>query len=241
MASLPTARCGPSAASHTGGGNLENAGGWRTASALLDNNSNYFVGTSGAVQVRDYFSFDLSLIGGGQAVVGLTLQLKRFNSNAGNEATETISFFDVSTDPVTLNTNTTVNAVIFNDLGTGNNYGALTLTGSDPGNAHAGDILSVALNAQALNDINTALANYLSNPITANRYFSIGGDLTSNSGDDGLLNSSNLANDPNGTRPTLVVTTRLNEAVSAPEPMTIAMFGLGLLGVAGFRRLRARG
>jgi hypothetical protein len=216
----------------------ENAGAWKSPTAgtqLPDLNSNHITGFNNDGIARSFFSFDLSLVGSSQVVSALTLKLKRYNSNAGNEASETVEFFDVSTDPVTLNHNGTPNAGIFNDLGSGDSYGTLSF-----GPGASTDILSVALNANALLDINAALGAYQSNPITANRFFSIGADLITNSGNDGIFGASNLNNDPNGPRPTLVLT--LQEpllAADAPEPTTLAAFGLGVFGLSVLRR-RAR-
>ena len=211
----------------------DNAGAWlspETATQIADTNSNYITGFSSVLHgtARSFFSFDLSLLGTNH-IAGLTLQIQRYGNNATNQASETVTFFDVSTDPVTLNHNGVFNSSVYADLGSGNTYGSVTLVG--PGTAS--DIVSIALNAQAVADINTALNNYLNSPVTANRFFSIGADLTNNDGDDAVFTGSNLGNSPSVARPTLVVAT--------PEPMTLVAFGFGLLGVAGFRRLRARG
>ncbi len=141
---------------------FDNQGWWHS---LLGHsqNGNYFVGReSQAAILRNFFSFDLSLLS--EPVVAASLEIRRFGSNS-QDPTETYELFDVSTDAATLNAFGPANAGIFDDLGTGSSYGAFVVDiGGNPT-----DILHFSLNNTAVNDINAA----------AGGFFSLGGALTS--------------------------------------------------------------
>jgi hypothetical protein len=215
-------------------GSNENAGTWKAttpANQNPDNNSNYITGFNNTGIARSFFSFDISSLSG-LVANGVSLQLRRFNSNAGNDPTETLEFWDVSTDPTVLNANGPANLqatidAVFADLGGGVSYGQHSV----PGTGATGDILTFALDADAVNDLNAKIVAFQSNPITANRYFSIGADMITNDGNDGIFGASNLANGASLPRPTLLV--------DVPEPTTLAAFGFGLIGLsAAYRRRR---
>src|SRR5438067_1605449 len=103
-----------------------NQGWWSDGLNNVTSNDNYYVGTNGSVtrQLRDFFTFDLSSLNlTGQTVVSATLQATRFNV-ASDQNGETLGLFDVSTPAATLNANNGTSATIFNDLGTGAQYGS---------------------------------------------------------------------------------------------------------------------
>lgn len=146
---------------------FDNHGWWSATAANVNTNVAYFTGErdDGAL-LRSFFTFDLaSLVLAGETITAATLELVRFTYDS-NDASETISFFDVSTNAATLNNNVGSSAAIFNDLGSGTSYGTFVV------NSYASSTtltLSFALNAAALADITAA----------AGQFFSIGGALTS--------------------------------------------------------------
>jgi hypothetical protein len=143
---------------------INNQGWWAaTGPANQSFNDNYVVGEDQlGREFRDFFTFDLRLIPSDLTVVGATLRVNAGFSNAG-DATETVGFFDVSTDAATLNANDGTNEAIFADLGTGQSYGSFPV---DRG--LLGD-LSFVLNADAVADIEAARSGF----------FSLGGTLLS--------------------------------------------------------------
>src|ERR1041385_612588 len=109
-----------------------NQGWWLGTSGFNSTfNDNILTGYSGGEEHRSFYTFDLASTAlSGQRVVGAALQIQRFGITTDSEA-EVLGFFDVSTDPVTLNNNTGGDAAIFEDLGTGKSYGSFMLTNGD--------------------------------------------------------------------------------------------------------------
>jgi hypothetical protein len=137
--------------------------GWWHSILGHSQNGNYLVGRQSQLAIfHNFFTFDLSSLT--DPIVAARLEVQRFSSNS-LDPTETYELFDVSTDAATLNAFGPANAAIFNDLGTGNSYGAFVV---DIG-ANPADLLSFPLNNTAVNDINAA----------AGGFFSLGGAVTS--------------------------------------------------------------
>ena len=151
---------------------VDNQGWWSSGRAGRDTLSNYVVGRSFGKEFRNFFTFDLSSLSG--TVISANLELKR-GVNAG-ETNHVYGLFDVSTDAATLNNNSSLNADIFNDLGTGTSYGTFNVPGTFIRSRDGGNLI-LPLNAAAVADINAA----------AGGFFSIGG---------ALLNLSGSANAP---------------------------------------------
>ena len=192
---------------------IDNQGWWSPTRINNDSNHNYFTGTSAGDVLRSFFTFDTSLLPAGLgALQSAELVLRRFG-NGSNEATETVGFFDVSTDAATLNNNAGTSATIFADLGTGTSYGSFDVDGAGTG------VETFALNANAVTDITAALGGF----------FSIGGSLLSDDGNDAIFSGSGSA-DPQTLRLTFA-------GVGVPEPATVLLLGAGLAGFGAARRL----
>jgi hypothetical protein len=188
---------------------VANQGWWADVLANHDDNENYFVGIGLLHQMdhRAFFTFDLASLPAAP-VVSATLRLTRFNSSSANEATETLAFFDVSTDAATLNQNDRLDLGVFADLGSGKSYGAFDVPGVGPGT----DVFEFALGAAALADLQAA----------AGGWFSIGAMLASDDGSDALFISSSSYDSIQ------------QLVVVIPEPFTGALLLVGLLGLARF-------
>ncbi len=200
--------------------------GWWSATALNTNtNTSYFTGErdDGAI-LRSFFTFDLSSLNlAGQTITAATLEVARYAYDS-NDANETVAFFDVSTDAATLNNNTGSNAAIFNDLGSGKNYGTFVV------NSYTSSMvltLSFALNANALADISAA----------EGQFFSIGGALTSITPAGGE-NESIFS----GSSSTGIQRLTIQTVATAPEPASILLFAPGLAGfvLRKYMAMRAR-
>jgi hypothetical protein len=149
---------------------VDNQGWWGTRKNY-DRNDNYAVDRLNGETFRDFFTFDLSGVPGGTTVCGAALEIRR--GVGFGERRETLEFFDVSTDAVTLNRNRGKSAAIFADLGTGTSYGRFRVrTRGDKD-----DVLEFVLNDAAEADAAAA----------AGGFFSVGGALQSITGKDGLF------------------------------------------------------
>src|SRR4051812_34302921 len=105
--------------------------GWYNQAGLHNPlNTNYMAGFNAGAEVRDFFVFDLSNLGlglnMGQVLSG---QLTLFNpasppGYSSPNANETYTLFDVSTPIPSLVAGGTGLTPIFNDLGTGTNFGS---------------------------------------------------------------------------------------------------------------------
>jgi hypothetical protein len=151
---------------------VDNQGWWNdSVYSNSDGNDNYFVGATsyGSYELRNFFTFDVRSVDlTGETILSVLLQVRR--GSGGGDATETVTFRQVATDPATLNFNEGVNATIFADLGDGPSYGTLTLptTGGSPE-----ELVTLPLNAAAISDLSA---------VAGLGFFSIGGSLDSISG-----------------------------------------------------------
>lgn len=147
-----------------------NQGWWSPINGNNVGNTNFIVGTfsPGTFLSNDFFTFD---IGGAVAadlvnnpVVSATLQINDIGGGTGFPFI--YSLFDVSTDAATLNNlNSSPNAAIFNDLGSGVPYGSEIVSGNPVAP------FDIGLNSNAVSAINGTLVP------GALEYFSIGGTL----------------------------------------------------------------
>ena len=191
------------------GPSINNRGTWSPDIAGDPASDSYFLGEVTFVPLqfrfRNFFTFDLTSLSG--TATAAFLRIDRGTDLPGNESTETIEFFDVSTDAVTLNNNQGLSQAIFEDLGTGVSYGSFTVLD---------DRLQfgLLLNEAGLADINAA-----------NGFFSIGGSLITNDGNDGFFSGDNL-----GTTELRIVTV---PTVSLPS--TMLLFGLSFVVFVAWR------
>jgi hypothetical protein len=153
---------------------VDNQGWWSSTSFNYDGDDNHNVGSYNFANgdnlvLRNFFTFDLRSIDlGGHSIVSALLQVRR--GLGEGDATETVTFHQVTTDAATLNFNDGISSSIFDDLGGGTAYGTFTLTTSS---ANFDEVISLPLNAAAITAITTAAGN---------DFFSIGGSLDSISG-----------------------------------------------------------
>lgn len=143
-----------------------NQGWWNDSEPRFGENDNYVTGFVGSTSTpntyRGFFTFDLSNVAGRVESAYLEIAV---GVSASPDQVETIGLFDVSTDAETLNVATGVDLEIFNDLGSGLQYGSADISTS----LDSGTILRVNLNQAAVDDINAR----------PNDYFSIGLSLLS--------------------------------------------------------------
>lgn len=145
-----------------------------------------------------------------------------------SDSTETVGLFDVAT-PVSKvtgegGTDEIVNDLdIYHDLHRGTQYGSITVSEADNG-----QLLAISLNSAGLDALNAALGGK----------FAIGGALTSISGGDTqrvfTVSGNRPGYAPGDGRTYLDIT--FAPTATVPEPSTLGLFGLGLLGFV----LRAR-
>ena len=110
-------------------------------------------------ETRNFFLFDLSSIS--ENIVSAELRITSGNY-VSNDPFEIFSLFDVTSDPSILPTNTTQNLSLFDDLGSGQEYGSYQVQ------QDSDTVISIMLNSIAIEDINNT-----------NSLFAIGGAVTS--------------------------------------------------------------
>jgi hypothetical protein len=165
--------------------------GWYDNTGLHESsNSNYIVGPL-SLDYHNYFTFALPTLGAGLSVTGATLNLFTYDVEPpGYNPTYTL--YDVSTSAATLNADQSGAVGIYNDLGSGTQYGSYVITTSSV-------TINIGLDGAAIAGINAGLGNY----------FSIGGSVDTPS-------------------------------VVTPEPSTLAIAGLGGLGLVFYARRRKK-
>lgn len=139
-------------------------GWWSLDTPNILTNTNYTTGTSPNVSpgvdfsYRSFFTFDLSNSAfQGQTITGATLRLQAFLGTGYGDG-GLISLFDVSTSASVLNHTVGIAPLaIWNDLGSGVNYG----TGLAGSPSQPNDILSFQLSSAAIADLNDSIGNGL--------------------------------------------------------------------------------
>ena len=180
--------------------------GWYRSNGEHDpSNLNYAAGSYGYIY-RNWFVFDLS--GVTTSISSGVLRLyTNYAIGSGN-----YTLRDVSTDITTLQTGGTNLIDIYNDLGTGSDYGSINISSADDYS-----LIEIELSASALTDINSALGNL----------FAIGGEFV----------NPNLTNylafsDTNNTD---YVRQLVLEPTVVPIPGAMLLLGTGIVGILGIR------
>jgi hypothetical protein len=192
--------------------------GWtRVTGHHIAANENYFLGSDGSEETRNWFLFDLSSVA--DTIVSAELRL-HFPFYGSDDSSEDVGLFDVLTPAATLTTGTPIGSpagqAVFADLGTGVQYGQRTVTPAD-----AGTTLIFTLNANALAALNSATSTW-----------AVGGRMLS--WDPDVDVESLFGGTSSGSLRQLVL-----NAESVPEPSSFAL--MGLAGLAAFARHRRRG
>lgn len=216
--------------------------GWYSAATHFSNNDNYLVG-GGVNEVHNWFLFAIPAPAVGQAYTGATLRLFNpmpvppgflggYQSPDPTETYSVTNFTGSFSDLVADNGNGN-NASIYNDLGTGADYGSVVVSSADNGT-----FVTVTLSAAALADINAAAGQ----PLTSGGNFALGGFISTTDGESrtieqvfGISGGGNLSDTQ------LVLTQSVVGAAAAPEPGTFALtLWVPALGVGGFFASRRR-
>jgi hypothetical protein len=139
----------------------DNQGWWSGTFTNVTGNDNYIVGIpSGNHQLNNYFTFSVAGLTGTELDASLLVGQGTGSgaAGAGPAVDVTYSLFDVSTTPATLNDESaSSNAAIFNDLGSGSNYGAYSLSTGASGGTD-----TLALNSAGIAAINDAEGGFVS-------------------------------------------------------------------------------
>jgi Bacterial Ig domain len=137
--------------------------GWWDNTGFHDTTNKNYIATATSAMNRDFFVLDLSGIT--QTITGAALRLQ--NPTTGVGGTPTFTLFDVSTPIATLQASNSGQLGIYNDLGTGTQYGSRTFAATD--NA---TLSSVVFNAAGIAALNAARGSQLA----------VGGAITSAGG-----------------------------------------------------------
>lgn len=146
--------------------NAVDSGWYNSTGAHTPTNTNYIVGQSSGVTYRDWFVFDVPA----SATPVTSASIAIFNPSNGYaspDANETYKLFDIATPITTLRSGGTGLTTIFDDLGSGVEFGSVVITP-----ANNGSLILINLNAAGLAAVQAARGGQLA----------FGGAITSLSG-----------------------------------------------------------
>ena len=148
--------------------NAVDSGWWDSTGYHDSTNKNYAAGRSGGIDLHDYFVFDLTSVTNPIASAQLDL-LNPAGGYTSPAPTETYSVFDASTPVSSVEADGVGETAIFDDLGSGTNFGAQTVSAADDD-----EIVPVTLNAAAVSSLNSSRGTQVA----------VGGALTTLAGTD---------------------------------------------------------
>ena len=184
-------------------------------------NANYFAGFGG-ITGRNFFVFDLSSVSG--TITAATLKLYNpasgvdgagGNGYSSPDATETYDLTSTTSTPAQLAAG---GVPAYNTLGTGTSFNSKSISNADNGT----DVL-LSFNAAGLSTLNGGIGGLIA----------VGGQITSISGGATQVAFFFTHQTSGLHRPTLTITTTSS---SAPEPGTLALLALGMVGGIVARR-----
>ena len=192
--------------------NASSSGWWDNTGSHTAGNLNYVVGQSPPTVYRDFFVFNL----GSVTPTILSARLNVTNPSDGYSSplsSDTFGLFDVSTSIASLEATGRGQRGIYNDLGSGNSYGSLTVNSADNG-----ETVSTPLNATGVTALNAGRGGQ----------FAIGGALTSLVGGDTqyLFSDTGNAGDIEQLVLTLVDTRFYAVSLTAGELITVGLKNL---------------
>jgi hypothetical protein len=193
--------------------------GWYDSTGFhLSTRTNYLAGEVGGStpQFRNFFVFDLSGVSGVVTTATLRLDTASFSSF---DPSEDYSLFDVTTPSTTLRAGGSGMVATYADLGSGVSYGTRTYTNVDDNL-----VRDIKFNAAGIAAVQAGLGGD----------FAIGGTVTTLRvpvDDEHVFGGSG-----SGVRELVL------ETVAVPEPLTISLFGIGIVAstAARFRRPSTR-
>jgi hypothetical protein len=176
---------------------FQNEGWWTEAGIHIVTDDNYFTGSLGGENFRDFFIFDASLVQGCARRAVLQVPHGDGSGDLGMVATGALlALHGVTTDPVVLKSGRAVSPEIFTDLGDGASYGSFFEPTAAP---YKAEVFVVTLSAAGLADLNAA--------IRARSFFSVGGMIVGEPVNTALFFDTPILDAAGSKRPTNLLVT----------------------------------